>query len=107
MISAAALTGAVITEVAGTLSLRAAVQGTRAWYIAAVASYLVAFTLLTVCLAQGMALGVAYGIWTAAGVVVTAILSRWLFQEPLTVVMAAGMALVVGGVLFVELGAAH
>lgn len=107
MIAAVALAGAIITEVAGTLSLRAAVHHTRLWYAAAGAGYLIAFTLLSVSLAQGMALGVAYGIWTAAGVVITAILSRWLFNEPLTVIMAAGMALVVGGVLLVELGTAH
>ena len=102
-----ALAGAIITEVTGTLSLRAAVHGTRKWYSAAAVSYLLAFVLLSICLAQGMALGVAYGIWTAAGVVITAILSRWLFKEPLTVMMAAGMALVVGGVLLVELGSTH
>lgn len=54
-----------------------------------------------------MALGVAYGIWAAAGVALTAILSRILFKEPLTWVMGLGIILIAGGVLLIELGAAH
>ena len=43
-------------------------------------------------LVEGLALGVAYGIWAATGVALTATLSRMLFKEPLTKVMAAGSA---------------
>ena len=52
-------------------------------------------------------LGVGLGIWAACGVALTAILSKLLFDEPFSWIMAAGIALVVGGVLLVELGAAH
>jgi small multidrug resistance pump len=72
-----------------------------------VAGYLLAFTLLSGALAAGMPLGVAYGIWTAVGIVVTAVLSRVLFREALTPLMLAGMGLIVAGVLLVELGGAH
>ena len=54
-----------------------------------------------------MPLGVAYGIWSAGGVAVTAITSRFLFGEPLTHTMVAGIALIMAGVLLVELGSAH
>ena len=50
---------------------------------------------------------IAYGIWSAGGVAVTAIASRFLFGEPLTRIMVAGIALIMAGVLFVELGSAH
>ena len=40
-----------------------------------------AFTLLTLTLDQGMSLGVAYGIWAAAGVALTALGSRVFFKE--------------------------
>ena len=69
--------------------------------------YLAAFAFLSLTLSAGMGLGVAYGIWAASGVALTAILSKLLFDEPFTWIMAAGIALVVGGVLLVELGAAH
>lgn len=52
-----------------------------------------------------MALGVAYGIWAAAGVALTAVLARVIFSEPLTRVMAFGIVLVAVGVLIVEIGA--
>ena len=51
--------------------------------------------------------GVAYGIWSAGGVAVTAIASRLLFGEPLTRTMVAGIVLIMAGVLLVELGSAH
>ena len=54
-----------------------------------------------------MSLGVAYGIWSAAGVALTAVASRVLFKEPLTLVMILGLGLIMGGVLLIELGAAH
>ncbi|GAB2616183.1 multidrug efflux SMR transporter [Kocuria arenosa] len=99
------LTVAILTEVAGTLSLRMAARGRPRWYAAVVAGYLVAFTCLGLALAEGMALGVAYGIWSATGVALTALAGRLLFREPFTWVTAAGVALIAGGVLLIELGA--
>jgi small multidrug resistance pump len=54
-----------------------------------------------------MPLGVAYGIWAAAGVALTAVIGRLLFKEPFTWLMGLGILLIVGGVLCIELGAAH
>ena len=84
-----------------------AATGDRRWYLPVVAGYLLAFGLLSGALAAGMPLGVAYGIWTAVGIVATAVLSRILFREPLTALMLGGMGLIVAGVLLVELGGAH
>ncbi|MFN3339974.1 MAG: DMT family transporter [Dietzia sp.] len=95
---------AICCELAATLSLRMAVDNAR-WYAAVVPGYLVAFVFLSLALAEGMPLGVAYGIWTAAGVALAAVLSRLLFREPLTPLMGAGIVLIAGGVLLVELGA--
>ena len=60
-----------------------------------------------VFIALGLGIGVAYGIWAASGVALTAVASKFLFKEPFTWVMALGIALIIGGVLLVELGAAH
>lgn len=95
---------AIIAEVGATMSLRATLTGSRAWYVPVVAGYLLAFTMLSLALRAGMGIGVAYGIWAAAGVAITAVLSRWIFKEPLTLLMTAGIVLIVGGVLLVELG---
>jgi small multidrug resistance pump len=100
------LIGAIISEVTGTVSLRLAIDDKR-WYGGVITGYLVAFTMLALTLANGLPLGIAYGIWAAAGVALTAIISRFLFEEPLTWLMSVGIVLIIGGVLLVELGAAH
>lgn len=101
------LAGAIVFEVGATLSLRMTSVGRTTFYVPVVIGYLAAFGLLTLALDAGLALGVAYGIWTAAGVALTAVASRILFEEPLTPVMLGGIALIAGGVLLVELGASH
>ncbi|TDC79434.1 SMR family transporter [Actinomadura sp. 7K507] len=103
------LMGAILTEVAGTLSLRMASQpgGHKAWFLAVAAGYLAAFVFLALALYDGLGIGVAYGIWAATGVALTAVASRVLFKEALTRVMGLGIVLIAAGVLFIELGATH
>ena len=79
----------------------------KRWYVGVAVGYVLAFTMLSLALAGGMALGVAYGIWAASGVALTAILSKFLFKEPFTWLMGLGIVLIVGGVLCIELGAVH
>jgi small multidrug resistance pump len=97
---------AIICEVGATLSIRAS-EGMRdkRWLPAIIGGYIAAFVLLSLALAQGLALGVAYGIWAAAGVATTAVLARAIFKEPLTKTMAGGIAVIAAAVLIVELGA--
>lgn len=98
------LIGAIVTEVAATLSMKGALE--HSWlYAVMVAGYLGAFVLLTLVLRTGMSLGSAYGIWGACGVALTAVLSLLIFDEPLTPLMTGGIVLVICGVLCVELGA--
>lgn len=101
------LIGAIVFEVFGAISLRMAATGQRAYYGAGAVGYLFAFGFLTLTLNEGLGLGVAYGIWAASGVALTAVASKILFKEPLTPIMLGGIALIIGGVLMVELGATH
>jgi small multidrug resistance pump len=104
-----ALTGAILIEVVATLSLRAS-DGFRrkAWLLPVIAGYVASFYLLWVALSLGMPVGIAYGVWTACGVALVAILARFMFSEPLTPMMATGIALIVAGVLTIEIaGAVH
>lgn len=102
-----ALALAILTEVAATASLRMASTGRKRWYVGVAVGYLLAFTMLTVTLSAGIALGVAYGIWAAGGVALTALVSKFAFEEPLNRTMVLGIGCIVAGVLLVELGAAH
>ena len=104
-----ALAAAILIEVVATLSLRAS-DGFRrkAWIAPVVAGYLASFYLLWWSLSLGMPIGIAYGIWTACGVALVAVVARFLFSEPLNWVMACGIALIVAGVLTIEMaGAVH
>src|SRR5699024_12194456 len=93
------LAAAIVAEVTGTLCLQLAVQQRKAWYAVVLGAYVAAFTLLSQALRFGMPLGIAYGVWAAVGVALTAIFSRIFFAEPLTPAMLLVSALGVGGVL--------
>lgn len=95
---------AIVSEVAATISLKLATDGRKRYYVPVVVGYVVAFSLLAVALTLGLPIGVAYGIWAATGVALTAVLGRVLFREPLTRLMLAGIGLIIVGVLLVELG---
>lgn len=101
------LFGAIVAEVVGTLSLRVAANGRSGFYAVVALGYGLAFTMLLGSLRLGMPLGVAYGIWAAAGVALTAVASRYLFGEPLTRRMIGGIGLIMVGVMLIELGAGH
>lgn len=96
---------AIASEVTATLSLRAS-EGLRRrrWIPVIVVGYLAAFSLLGTILAMGMPVGVAYGIWAAAGVAITAVMGRILFEDHFSAMMAAGVALIAVGVALIEFG---
>jgi small multidrug resistance pump len=100
------LAAAILVEVASTLALRVAAAGRRRWYAVVILGYALSFGLLALALDAGMGIGVAYGVWTAVGVALTAVLSKLIWDEPLTVVMGLGIVLIAGGVVLLELGAA-
>lgn len=97
---------AILSEVTGSMSLKAAL-GNPGWYAVTAVGFVLAFICLAAVLRRGMPLGVAYGIWGATGVALTAAASSIVFNEPLTGTMLAGIALIIAGVLTVELGSQH
>jgi small multidrug resistance pump len=101
------LAAAIVIEVFATLSLRAS-DGFRkkAWVVPVVLGYLASFYLLWLSLSHGMPVGIAYGVWTACGVALVAVIARFLFAEPLTWVMVLGIGLIVAGVLTIEMASA-
>lgn len=97
------LAAAILVEVAATLSLKGSAT-MPALYVVVVLGYIGAFVFLTLVLKRGMGLGVAYGIWGAAGVALTACLSAVFFGEAFTVAMGIGLVCIIAGVLLVETG---
>jgi small multidrug resistance pump len=96
---------AIVMEVGSTLALRASDGLTNwVWTIPVAIGYVGSLILLAQVLRLGMPVGVAYAVWAACGVVLTAVLSHIFFGESLTWVMAGGIALIGAGVALVELG---
>jgi small multidrug resistance pump len=102
------LAGAIITEVIATSALKLSEGFSKLIpSIVVVLGYVAAFGMLSQALTRGMAIGVAYGVWAAAGVALVAIVGAAFFGESMTLVQAGGILLVIAGVLALELGAAH
>ncbi|MDO5634516.1 MAG: multidrug efflux SMR transporter [Micrococcus sp.] len=97
------LGAAILCEVSASLSLKAGLTA-PGFYVITVIGYVSAFVFLALVLRSGMALGVAYGVWAAAGVALTAVASAALFREALTPVMVVGLVLIMAGVVCIELG---
>lgn len=98
------LVAAIVCEVGATLSLKGA-ETAPLLYVIVGGGYVAAFVCLTLALKRGLGLGVAYGIWAAAGVAATAVLSALIFGEAFTFTMGVGLVFIIVGVLLVENGA--
>jgi small multidrug resistance pump len=98
---------AIASEVTATVSLKLADGFTKPVPSALVViGYVAAFAALSQALTRGLGIGLAYGVWAAAGVILVAVAGTF-FGESLTPIQIGGIVLVVGGVLALELGAAR
>ena len=97
------LVAAIVSEVSATLALRAATEN-PGWIVLVVSGYVASFALLAAVLRRGMAIGVAYGVWSACGVLLTALAAAVLFAEPLNQLMGVGLVAIAVGVLLIERG---
>ncbi len=93
----------ILAEVTGSMALAAGADH-PGWYALTVAGFAGSFIGLATVLRRGLPLGVAYGIWGATGVALTALGGRFIFGDPLTLPMLGGLALIIAGVLLVEFG---
>ncbi len=103
------LTVAIAAELAGTTLLKYTEGFTRLWpSLGCVAAYVFCFYSLSKAL-HFMPLSIAYATWCALGIVAATLLSILLFREHLTPAGIAGIALVVVGVVILNLwgGAGH
>lgn len=102
------LAGAILSEVTATIALRLSDGFTRLVpSVVVVGGYILAFGLLGAVLKRGLGLGLAYALWAACGVALVAVIGALAFGDGLTWVQIVGVALVIAGVVALELGAAH
>ncbi|MFP3990508.1 DMT family transporter [Streptomyces sp. O3] len=101
------LAAAIAAEVAGTTAMKYSEGFTRLWpSLVTVAGYLLAFTLLAQTL-KTMQVGTAYAIWAGVGTAAVAAIGMVFLGEAASAARLAGIALVVGGVVLLNLGGAH
>lgn len=101
------LAGAIAAEVAATTVMKYSDGFTRLWPTLLTAlGYVVSFLLLAQTL-KTVGIGTAYAIWSGAGTAAIALIGLALFGESLTLTKAAGIVLIVGGVVVLNLGGAH
>ncbi|MBB5154455.1 DMT family transporter [Saccharopolyspora phatthalungensis] len=99
---------AILSEVLGTISLKLSDGFSKTGPSILVAvGYVVAFTALSVVLKLGLPVGVVYAIWAGAGVALVAIIGVVFLGETITAVQVGGVALIIGGVIALELGGTH
>ncbi|PXY31531.1 DMT family transporter [Prauserella muralis] len=101
------IAGAILAEVTATVSLKLSEGFSKPVpSIVVVVGYGIAFVLLSRALKAGMPVGVAYAIWSAIGVALVAIVGAAFLNESMNLTMVGGLALLIGGVVLLELGRA-
>ncbi|MDC6169125.1 DMT family transporter [Paucibacter sp. XJ19-41] len=99
------LAASVVAEVLGTLALRYAEGFTRLLPSLAVAScYAGAIWLMSITV-KHLEVGLTYAIWAGAGTALTALLGMVWFDEGSSALRLAGLALIVMGVIALNLSA--
>lgn len=98
------LLGAIITEVIGTVALRFTAGFTK-WLPASIViiGYAASFYLLALVLKQNVPIGVIYAIWSGIGTVGITLVGVALWNERLSLGSVLGVALVIGGVVLINL----
>jgi small multidrug resistance pump len=101
------LTVAILVEIAATTCLKYADGLTKLWpSIGTIVGYVVSFVLLAQAL-RSIDVSVAYAIWSGAGTAVIAAIGIIWLGEPATALKLGGVALIVAGVVALNLGGAH
>ena len=97
---------AIVCEIIATLCLRLSDGFTKWPYILGLAlGYALAFWLLSLSLKLGMPLGMAYAIWSGLGTAIIAVIGVYIFKEPLFILQWFGIALIIAGVVLLNIGA--
>lgn len=102
------LSGAIAAEVAATTAMKYSEGFSRFWpSLVTALGYVVSFALLAQTL-KTVQIGTAYAIWSGVGTATIAVLGLLLFGEGLSLTKVAGIVLIIGGVVVLNLGgAAH
>ncbi|RVX40739.1 small multidrug resistance pump [Nonomuraea polychroma] len=95
---------AIASEVLATSALKLSNGFTHlGWTLLVAAGYITSFTLLSQALKLHLEMGTAYAIWSGAGTAAIALIGAAFLGETLTPLKIAGILLIVGGVVVLNL----
>ncbi|GJF22241.1 MULTISPECIES: multidrug efflux SMR transporter [Streptomyces] len=101
------LAGAIAAEVAGTTAMKYSEGFSRLVpSVLTALGYLISFALLAQTL-KTLSVGTAYAIWSGVGTAAIATIGMVFMGEGMTLTKAAGIALIIVGVVVLNLGGAH
>ncbi|MFF8446457.1 DMT family transporter [Streptomyces leeuwenhoekii] len=101
------LAGAIAAEVAGTTAMKYSEGFSRLWpSLLTLLGYVISFGLLAQTL-KTLSVGTAYAIWSGVGTAAVATIGIVFLGEAMTLARAAGIALIIVGVVVLNLGGAH
>lgn len=98
------LIGAIAFELFATTALKLSDGFTKLWWtLGMAAGYGFAFYLLSIVV-KTVPLGLAYAVWSGVGTLGAVVISIWLFKADASLVVWVGAALVIGGVVLMNMG---
>lgn len=101
-----ALVLAILLEVAATLSLRSAGTGSVPAIAVVVVGYLGSFVLLAIVL-RSIEIGTTYAVWAGSGTALIALIGMVALGEAVSAVKLGSLALIIVGVVGLNLSGAH
>lgn len=101
------LVGAIAAEVGATTAMKYSDGFSRLWpSVLTGLGYAVAFVLLAQTL-KTVSVGTAYAIWSGIGTAAVATIGAVFLGESMSVAKVAGIVLIIGGVVVLNMGGAH
>ncbi|MGB3439360.1 MAG: multidrug efflux SMR transporter [Actinophytocola sp.] len=99
---------AITFEVIATSLLKSTEGFTKLWpTVATLTGYAAAFAALSLAIKQDLPVGVAYAMWSGLGTAAIVAIGVVFLGEPINPQKVAGVLLVIGGVVVLNLGGAH
>ncbi|WP_040623798.1 DMT family transporter [Mycobacterium parascrofulaceum] len=99
---------AIFVEVIATSLLKSTDGFTRLWpTVVCLTGYAISFALLALSIARGMQTDVAYALWSAIGTALIVLIAVLFLGSTITVAKVAGIALIIAGVVTLNLSGAH
>lgn len=99
---------AIFVEVIATSLLKSTEGFTRLWpTVVCLTGYAISFALLALSISRGMQTDVAYALWSAIGTALIVLIAVLFLGSTITVAKVAGIALIIAGVVTLNLSGAH